>query len=167
MDIILYKREFIRDRFDCGKSSLNNYILRNATDDVQQGACTCFVIANENNEIIGYYTLNTGSIAREDIPGEFRGRIRYEDIPIVLLGRLAVDKRYRRQGIGERLLIDALYKCMTTAKDTIGARAVVVDPIDEDAVAFYEKYGFQSIPDSGKMFITIRKIETSLNTSGK
>ena len=165
MNIVPYKREYIRDKFDCGKPPLNNYILRNATADVENGACTCFVILNDESEVVGYYTLSSSSISRDEIPKELKGKIKYADIPIVLLGRLARDKNYKGTRAGERLLLDALLKSMKTAKETIGARAVVVDPIDHEAVTFYEKYGFKMIPDSGKMFITIKEIEDSFNVA--
>lgn len=167
MDIIPYKREYIRSNFDCGKSPLNNYILRNVTKDVDEGACTCFVTVNDKDEVIGYYTLSTSSISKREIPKELSGKIKYDDIPVILLGRLARDKRYGGSRLGEKLLLDALVKCLDTARKSIGARAVVVDPIDEEAESFYQKYGFTLIPDSGKMFITINEIEGSYNDAFK
>jgi GNAT superfamily N-acetyltransferase len=79
----------------------------------------------------------------------------YKDLPATLLGRLAVDNRYQGQGLGELLLIDALKRSYDTSITSIGSMAVIVDPIDDDAVKFYKKYGFILLPDSGKMFIAM------------
>lgn len=163
MEIVPYKRSYLRDEFDCDKTSLNNYLLRNVTNDVNQGACTCFVILNDKSAVIGYYTLSSSSISKNEIPKELKGKIKYEDVPIILLGRLAIDKNYKGKGMGEKLLLDALIKCMTTAKESIGARAVIVDPLDEEAISFYKKYGFTLIPDTRKMFMTIKEIEDSFH----
>ncbi|WP_341841204.1 GNAT family N-acetyltransferase [Chitinophaga caseinilytica] len=82
----------------------------------------------------------------------------YSDLPVTLLGRLAVDKTCQGQRIGELLLIDALFRSYENSK-IIGSIAVVVDPLDEDAVGFYKKYGFVTLPDSGKMFMPMKMIE--------
>ena len=163
MEILPYNPQFIRDKFDCGKSSLNNYILRNVTKDVKAGACTCFVIINDNKEVIGYYTLSTESIPKSDAPLEYQKKINYPYLPVILLGRLAVDKNEFGNGYGKLMLINALKQSLDVAKNQIGAVAVVVDPIDGEAVAFYTKYGFTLLPNSGRMFMTMNKIETAFH----
>ena len=157
-----YERRFNRKKFACGKTQLDNYILRNVTKDVKAGACTCFVIINEDEEVKAYYTLSTESIPKEDAPSEYAKSIKYENIPVILLGRLAVDQSVRGQGFGKFMLIEALKRSAKVAKEHIGAVAVIVDPIDEDAIAFYSKYGFTMLPDSGRMFMSIKKIEEAL-----
>ena len=77
----------------------------------------------------------------------------YDNLPVTLLGRLAVDKAFQGQGLGCLLLIDALKRSYNTAVSSVGSIAVVVDPIDEKARNFYLKYGFIDLPDSGRMFI--------------
>ncbi len=161
-----YNRKFNRSKFSCGKDSLNNYILRNATKDVKAGACTCFVIINNREEVVGYYTLATESIPKKDAPIEYNKSIKYENIPVILLGRLAVDKSLMGQGCGKFLLIDALKRSVLVAKKHIGAVAVIVDPIDEEAIAFYSKYGFVFLPDSKRMFMSIKKIQEAFTLSG-
>jgi hypothetical protein len=74
------------------------------------------------------------------------------------MGRLAVENRFKGQGVGKLILIDALKRSWEIAK-TIGSYAVVVDPIDQDAENFYFKYGFIKLPDSGKMFISMKTID--------
>lgn len=159
MKIIPYHRNFVRDHFSCGKSSLDNYILRNVTKDISSGACTCFVILDDQQRVIAYYTLSTDSIPLEDAPEDLKKKINYPHIPVILLGRLAVHHHYAGKGYGKIMLVDALKRSQQAAKEQIGSVAVIVDPIDADAERFYHKYGFTKIPDSGKMFMTMRKIE--------
>ena len=75
-----------------------------------------------------------------------------------MYGRLAVDKRFQGKGIGRILLIDALKRSYEIS-ESIGSFAVVVDPIDDDAIKFYEKFGFIKLPDSGKMFIAMQTLK--------
>jgi GNAT superfamily N-acetyltransferase len=82
----------------------------------------------------------------------------YLSIPTVLLGRLAIDKGFQGKGIGKLLLIDSLKRCYDTSK-SVGTFAVIVDPLDKEAERFYEKYGFINLPDSGKMFLSMKTIE--------
>jgi len=165
LEIQPYNRKFKRENFDCGKEPLNNYILRNVTKDVKTGACTCFVILNDSNQIIGYYTLSAESIIKEDAPAEFQKKIKYKYIPVILLGRLALDKNEFGNGYGKLLLINSLKRSLEVAKNQIGAVAVIVDPIDKEAIAFYSKYGFTVLPTSGRMFMSMKKIETAFNQS--
>jgi hypothetical protein len=70
IETIPFEGKFNRSKFSCGKHPLDNYILRNATKDVKAGACTCFVIINDDQEDIAYYTLSTDTIPLEDAPAE-------------------------------------------------------------------------------------------------
>lgn len=76
---------------------------------------------------------------------------------------MAVDESVKGQGYGRFMLIEALKKSLIVAKEHIGAVAVVVDPIDDEAVTYYKKYGFLLLPDSGRMFMSMKKIEEALN----
>lgn len=165
LNIIPYERKFKREHFSCGKPALDNYILRNVTTDVSSGACTCFVIIDENETVIAFYTLSADSIPSVDAPQELKKKINYPHFPVILLGRLAVDQKYKGKSYGKLLLIDALKKSVLVSKTQVGSMALIVDPIDEEAENFYMKYGFTKIPDSGKMFMTMRKIEEALGLS--
>jgi ribosomal protein S18 acetylase RimI-like enzyme len=76
-------------------------------------------------------------------------------LPATLLGRLAVDSKHKGQRLGELLLLDALKRSYEVSLSSVGSMAIIVDPLDEEAVRFYKKYGFILLPDSGKMFITM------------
>lgn len=163
MRTVPYNRKYNRKNFSCGKPSLDNYILKNATKDVKAGVCTCFVVVNDQEEVVAYYTLSTESIPKEDAPTEFQKVIKYESIPVILLGRLARDNSLKGRGYGRFMLIEALKRSVNVAKEHIGAVAVIVDPIDEEAISYYSKYGFTLLPDSGRMFMSIKKIEEAFN----
>ncbi|WP_213522455.1 GNAT family N-acetyltransferase [Nonlabens sp.] len=146
--------------FSCGKEMLDTYIQKQANQDVKRKLSACFVInETETNLIKGYYTLSNNSVASEFIPGQIRKKLprSYETIPTTLLGRLAIEDRFQGQGIGKLILIDALKRSYEISK-TIGSFAVVVDPIDQEAENFYNKYGFIKLPDSGKMFLPMKTI---------
>ena len=146
--------------FSCGKEMLDTYIQKQENQDIKRKLSACFVInETETNLIKGYYTLSNNSIPLKFIPEHIRKKLprTYESIPTTLLGRLAIDNRFQGQGIGKLILIDALKRSYEISK-TIGSFAVIVDPIDQDAENFYQKYGFIKLPDSGKMFLPMKTI---------
>ena len=151
-----------KKEFSCGKDMLDDYLHKQANQDIKRKLSACFVLNDqETNLLNGYYTLANNSLPHELIPTEFQKNLpnSYKSIPTTLLGRLAIDSRFQRQGIGKLLLIDALKRSYEISK-SIGSFAVVVDPIDEDAERFYDKYGFIKLPDSGKMFLPMNTIKT-------
>ena len=164
LEILPYNRQFKREGFDCGHASLNNYIIYNVTKDVKAGACTCFVIVNEDQQVLAYYTLSTDSIPKEEAPEDYQRKIKYPYVPVILLGRLAVDKNEKGQGYGKLMLVDALKKSLDVARNKIGAVALIVDPIDEMAIAFYSRYGFALLPSSQRMFMSMDKIESAFGS---
>lgn len=149
-----------RNDFDCGNELLNNYLKTQAGQDVKRKLSACFVlIETETNAIKGFYTLSNNSIPLNSFPTTIIQKLpkSYTSIPTTLLGRLAINKKYQGQGIGKILLIDALKRSFQNAQ-IIGSFAVVVDPIDENAEAFYTKYDFIKLPDSGKMFMAMKTL---------
>ncbi|MCU4175750.1 GNAT family N-acetyltransferase [Carboxylicivirga sp. N1Y90] len=150
-----------RDDFSCGKDLLDNYFWKQAKQDVKRKLSACFVLVDKATEkITGYYTLSSNSISNDLIPDSFKKKLpkSYSSIPTILLGRLAIDKNFQGKGIGKILLIDSLKRCFDTS-DSIGAFAVIVDPLDKDAERYYYKYGFIKLPDSGKMFLSMKTIK--------
>lgn len=144
--------------FVCGKQLLDNYLHHQAKQDVKRKLSACFIAIEEKNKRVkGYYTVSSTLIQRDLLPKEIIKKLppSYKDLPAILLGRLAVDNHYKGQRLGELLLTDALKRSFDTSVNNIGSMAVIVNPIDEDAVKFYKKYGFILLPDSGKMFISM------------
>jgi len=145
-----------KERFSCGKPLLDNYLHKQAKQDVKKKLSGCFVLADDSNKVLGYYTLSNASIQRALLPEEVIKRLppSYQNLPAILLGRLAIDLSCKGKGFGELLLMDALKRCYDSSL-RIGSMAVIVDPLDTDAVNFYQKYGFILLPDSKKMFIAM------------
>jgi len=150
-----------KNEFQCGHEILDNYIHKQASQDIKRHLSACFVIANKANVIKGYYTLSNSSIDQKIIPENFKKKLpkSYTEIPSTLLGRLARDKNMNGERLGEMLLIDALKRSYYTSK-AIGSMAVIVDPIDTQAKNFYLKYGFIELPDSKKMFKSMKTISS-------
>jgi len=149
-----------KSEFTCGNTYLDNYIQKQAKQDIKRKLSACFVLSNEDNEIRGFYTLSNAGIPRELIPENISKKMprAYESLPVTLLGRLAINEKNKGQGLGKLLLIDALKRSFEVSK-VIGSMAVIVDPIDENAINFYNKFGFISLPDSEKMFLSMKTIE--------
>lgn len=161
--IEILEKKHDRSNFECGHPSLDNYIKAQASQDVKRDISVCYVLNDvEKNSVAGYYTLSSNSIPLAELPEELAKKLpkSYKDIPTALLGRLAVSEAYKGKRLGELLLLDALNRCADLS-DSIGTLAVVVDPIDEKAISFYEAYGFINLPDSERMFIPIKTIKAS------
>lgn len=148
-----------KEGFNCENELLTTYFRNQANQDVKRQLSRCFVMIDDENEVKGYYTISSSSINRELIPETIKSKLpkSYTDIPVILVGRLARDKKFKGEGIGESLLLDAFKRCYDVTLN-LGCMAVIVDPIDGKAKDFYSKYGFIFLPDSNRMFITMKTI---------
>jgi GNAT superfamily N-acetyltransferase len=146
--------------FGCGKTSLDHYIHEQAGQDIRRKLAVCFILIDNDNKIKAYYTLSNGSIPSEGLPEDYRKKYpkSYNHIPVTLLGRLAVDRKYQGQGIGKLLLIDALKRSYEASLKSIGSMAVIIDVLDSEAEKFYLKFEFIRLPDSAKMFLSMKTI---------
>lgn len=144
--------------FSCGKDMLDNYLHLQASQDVKRKLCVVFAMF-EAKTIKGYYTLSNASVPAEMMPESLRKRMpkSYEALPVTLLGRLAVDTKFKGQELDGILLVDALKRSYDSSR-ILGSIGVIVDPLDSEAVAFYEKFGFILLPGSGKMFLPMADI---------
>jgi GNAT superfamily N-acetyltransferase len=129
--------------FDSGEVSLNEWLKRRALKNHLTGASRCFVICI-NKIVIGYYSLSAGAISHEEAPKAMR-RNMPDPLPVILLGRLAIDKNYHNQGLGKALLRDAIMRAVNVARDT-GIVAILVHAISEQARQFYLSRGFVESP---------------------
>ena len=160
MIISLLEKQHNRKHFSCEEDSLTDYLQKQVSQDMRKRLATCFVAVEGNQNVIGYYTLSSESLGRDLIPDQYINLVpKHYNAPVILLGRLARDINHKSTGLGEYLLLDALFRSYNLSKKSIGAMAVVVDPINDNAIQFYKKYGFLQLPDSEKMFLSMKVIE--------
>jgi len=146
--------------FDCGKPSLNEWLSRRALDNHTHGGTRTFVVCQDTT-VVGYYALAAGAVARAEATGNTR-RNMPDPIPVIVLGRLAVDNKWQGKGIGPAMLKDAIQRTLTVSENA-GVRALLVHAIDEDAKSFYLNFGFKESPTVSMMFmITINEARQAL-----
>ncbi len=135
-----------RKTFSCGIPSLDNYIHTLAGQDSRKNlSVTYALIHHEANALVGYYTLSSASIELGELSEALISKLpQYPRIPATLIGRLAIDLNYQKQGLGEVFLMDALQRSCRASQE-IASFAVMVDAINESANMFYKKYGFLPI----------------------
>ncbi|MDY6781118.1 MAG: GNAT family N-acetyltransferase [Cyanobacteriota bacterium] len=138
------KTKHDRSCFCCEKDSLDNYIQKQASQDIKKRVSTVWVlISAPDPNILAYYTLSSYTVETQVLDEEFAKKLpRYPRLPATLLGRLAVDRRHQRKGLGEFLLVDALKRSLD-ATTQVASLAVVAEVLDEEVLRFYTKYGFQ------------------------
>jgi len=144
--------------FDSGKPSLDTWLTQHALGAEARRTGRTFVWLD--GRVVGCYTLAAHLLVREDLPKSF-GRGGPRQAPAVLVARLALDKTVHGQGLGGALLADALMR-VVVATQTVAARFVVVDAIDEPAAAFYEHHGFLRIPGTGRLVQKISDVAAAL-----
>jgi GNAT superfamily N-acetyltransferase len=141
-------RHHDRAAFSCGVEPLDRYFHQQVGQDRRRGLAVPYVLVEATTgDVAGYYTLSTFSVVPASLPDVVGRKLpRYETVPAILIGRLAVDRRYRGKGLGRLLLVDALLRSLAISEQ-VGAMAVVVDAKDDTARSFYEQYGFTRFVD--------------------
>jgi len=148
-------KEHDRESFDCEEPSLNNFLKNYARQNDVKGLGKTFVaILSGGQKIYGYYTISSGSISFDNLPEKMP---RYP-VPIVHLGRLAIDKTVRDKGLGGLLLLDALRRSLKIA-DELGVFAVEIYALNEQVKSFYLKFGFRELNDDPlHLYLTLKLI---------
>lgn len=146
--------------FDSGEESLDTWLKKRALPNQFAGASRTFV-ACDGLRVAGFYALNSGAVTARNVPGRFR-RNMPEPIPVVLLGRMAVDKRWQGAGLGRSLFRDAVMR-VAQAAETIGIRGILVHALTEKARSFYLRVGFTECPhDRMTLVVTLQDVQTAL-----
>ena len=157
------KDSHYRTKFSCGIDELDTYFKNQAGQDARRKVAAPFVLIDDATGMVaGFYTLSMRSVLLAQLPPAVQKKLpRYPDVPAVLLGRMAVDSRYRGRGLGEALLFDALKRSYETSRD-VAAFAVIVDA-KHGAERFYLKYGFLPFSDEeNRLFLPMKTIEALL-----
>jgi ribosomal protein S18 acetylase RimI-like enzyme len=155
-----------RGGFRCGVPPLDRYLKEQVSQDIKRLIASCFVaVESETKTLAGYYTLAATSVQTSDLPTELLKKLpRYATLPAALLGRLAIDQRFHRQGLGSALLADAALRVI---KGDVKAFALVVDAKDDAAAAFYRYLGF--IPFTSRersLFLPLATMKKGVLPSG-
>jgi GNAT superfamily N-acetyltransferase len=132
------------DEFACGEPSLDEWLKRRAFANQLSGASRTFVVLDDGDRVRGYYALAAGAASHELATSKAR-RNMPDPVPVMVLGRLAVDRGAQGQQLGAALLQDAVKRAVAVSKDA-GVRALLVHALHERARRFYERYGFQPSP---------------------
>jgi GNAT superfamily N-acetyltransferase len=152
-----------RSEFCCGKPLLDNFLRTQAGQYEKRRLGRTFVaVLPPDPRVCGYYTLASGAVSFEHVPEETSRKLPRHPVPVILLGRLAVEQRCQGQRLGEVLLLDALERCLRLTED-LGVFAVEVHALDDSAKAFYLKYGFTPLADSAlHLYLPMTTIEQEL-----
>jgi GNAT superfamily N-acetyltransferase len=146
--------------FSSGEASLDDWLKKRARANHAGGASRVFVTC-EGNRVAGYYSLSSSSVVHEIVPGRFR-RNMPDPIPVVLLGRLAIDKEWQGQGIGRSLFRDAAIR-VSQAAEAIGVRGIVVHAISDEARKFWKAIGFSECPhEPMTLVVTLQDIRAAI-----
>jgi GNAT superfamily N-acetyltransferase len=164
------EKDDLVNQFDCGDQALNDYLKRFAWQNQNRHSVGVTYVAAETEvprAVIGYHTLASSSIPKASFPGNAGQRLSpYHDVPVVLLARLAVDRRFQQRGVGQTLLRHAL-ELSLAVREQVGCRCVLVDAYPS-AVPWYGRFGF--VPIGGapagvptqKMFLDLRTVEAAI-----
>jgi GNAT superfamily N-acetyltransferase len=131
--------------FDCGThESLNDWLKRFALSNQKNESARTYVV-HRNRSVVGYYSISAGSVSLDEAPARIAKGLARHPVPVILLARLAVDKQEKGIGLGKALLKDALAR-IAQAADIVGARAILVHAIDDQAKKFYQHFDFEPSP---------------------
>lgn len=150
--------------FDCGKPELTEWLRRYALVNQRARAARTFVV-HRQGRVVGYYALAAASVVHAEAPRRVSKGLARHPIPVFLLARLAVDLSEQGAGLGGALLKDALLRAAGAAEE-IGARALLVHAMDDEARRFYEHFGFEPSPtDPLHLFLLMKDLEAGMEGS--
>jgi GNAT superfamily N-acetyltransferase len=153
-----------REGFSCGKEPLDRYLKTQASQDRKRDLARCYVLvrAAEPRYILAYYTLSTTAVDTASLPDVTK--LPYRETPCLLLGRLARDLSVRGTGLGS-ILLEEVFREVLRLADQVGVYALVVDALDDEAYAYYQKVGFQPL-EGDRLFFTVKDIRATLRVLG-
>jgi GNAT superfamily N-acetyltransferase len=143
------------DGFDCGRASLDEWLLRHARQAQSSGSAKTYVVT-DGARIVGYSSLTVGQIDIQEAPERVRKGMGRYPVPVVILARLAVTRSMRGQGIGVGLLQDAIQRAAAISEQA-GVRALLTHPIDDEAARFYRRFGFEASPAREQQLLLLLK----------
>lgn len=143
------------EHFDCGKRTLNEWLIRYARQAQASGSAKTFVV-EDVGRVVGYFSLTVGQIETIDAPDRIRKGMGRYPIPVVILARLAVSIDRKGLGIGRGMLQDSIRRTLMLSEQA-GIRAMLTHPIDEEAAQFYKRFGFIASPCREQQLLLLLK----------
>ena len=143
------------EEFDCGKPVLNDWLVRHARQAQGAGSTKTFVAADED-QVLGYFSLTVGQIDTFEVPERMRKGMGHYPLPVVLLARLAVSTSVQGRGLGWGLLQDAIARTVLISEQA-GVRAMLTHQLDQEATAFYTRFGFVPSPLRAQQLLLLLK----------
>jgi GNAT superfamily N-acetyltransferase len=145
-------------QFSCGEPSLDYWLRNRALQNEKTGASRTYVVCAEGC-VVGYYALAAGAVAHTEATSRAK-RNMPDPVPVILIGRFAIDSRFQGRGVGADLLRDAVLRTLQAA-EIAGIRAILVSAISPNAKRFYERYGFIASPANPRiLMITVTEAAT-------
>lgn len=141
---VLLTPDHVVKGFACGKPALDHWIGKREKSNQESGTSRTWVVVDDSGVVVGYYASATGSLIRQQATSRVR-KNQPEEIPAILLGRLAVDEKHREAGLGSALLKHFILKSIEVA-ELVGVRILLVHAMDEDARSFYLHFDFEPSP---------------------
>lgn len=152
------------ETFDCGVQVLDQWLRRYALRNQQAGAARTFVVTDDDHNVVGYYSLAAGSVDHVTATSRAKKGLAQHPIPVMVLARLAVDRRYQGRKLGAGLLRDAILRTLTVSEQA-GVRALLVHAKNEMAQSFYARHGFEPSPiDPFIMMLLIKDARKALES---
>lgn len=156
------------EAFDCGDDPLNTYLKRHAWANQQKSSLGVTYVAIDEGAprtVLGYFTLATASVPRDAFPRKYVRGLPPYDLPLILLARLAVDRRFSGKGLGHALISEA-FKIALRVADDVGCRCIITDAYRQ-RTDWYARYGFiplEGAAETGpqRMFLDIRTLRLAL-----
>lgn len=130
--------------FDCGSAVMNRWLRKHALQAAAVQSAKTFVVT-ERNQVIGYYSLATGSAVRDELPLPLADNLPRHPVPLVVLARLAVDRQHQRQGVARGMVRDAVHRCYAI-QQFAAVKTLATHALDAEAAEFYKSLGFLASP---------------------
>ncbi|MBT1175451.1 GNAT family N-acetyltransferase [Bifidobacterium sp. LC6] len=140
--------------FSCGIPLIDDWAHKRALGAAKHGTAVPYISTTAEGAIAGFYTLSAYSVNRDSVLGGWLRRNTPDRIPAILIGMLGVDVRFQGEGLGWKLLQDAIIRAHAISQQ-LGSRAIIVDPYNDSARSFYEHFGFRPIPGNDSMYLKL------------
>lgn len=155
-------------RFCCGNKALDDWLRHHGWENERRDLSRTYVLIDEPATVVGYYSLTMGGVRKDRLPKRYGHGLPNYDIGMVLIARLAISLSHQGQGLGRDLMIDAI-KRSERAGAHAAARFLAVDPIDDAARAFYQRFGFRHIggDPGGRMYLRLDEASALVEQRGE